>query len=256
MKFCCLFLAGLWVAAAQAPVLAPTGTLRATFLAGNPVQGRVDAKTGAASGPAADLTAELGRRIGVPIKVTGVAGVREVIESILNHTADIGFLAFDPTRAADVDFSQIYSLSWSSYLVLADSSLHAVAEADRAGIRIGASAGDSQELFLSRNLKKAELKRFTGVSAEDALKMLGSGEIEAYAANRQRLIEMAARAPGVRVLPDNFFAVQQAVIVAKGNRAALDIVNRFLDDARASGLIQAAIDRAKLKEAVDVAPKP
>ena len=29
------------------PNLAPTGTLRATFIANNPVQGRVDAQTGA-----------------------------------------------------------------------------------------------------------------------------------------------------------------------------------------------------------------
>ena len=34
--------------------LAPTGTLRAAFLASNPVQGRVDPKTGAVSGPAVD----------------------------------------------------------------------------------------------------------------------------------------------------------------------------------------------------------
>jgi hypothetical protein len=33
---------------------APTGTLRAIFLASNPAQGRVDAATGAVSGPAVD----------------------------------------------------------------------------------------------------------------------------------------------------------------------------------------------------------
>jgi hypothetical protein len=32
--------------------LAPTGTLRASFIENNPVQGRVDAKTGAVTGPA------------------------------------------------------------------------------------------------------------------------------------------------------------------------------------------------------------
>jgi len=33
-------------------------------------------------------------------------------------------------------------------------------------------------------------------------------------------------------------------------------VNQFLRDARASGLIQAAIDRAKMNGAVEVAPPP
>jgi hypothetical protein len=55
---------------AQSTVLAPTGTLRATFIVTNPVQGRVDARTGATTGPAPDLVRELARRLGVSPVVT------------------------------------------------------------------------------------------------------------------------------------------------------------------------------------------
>jgi polar amino acid transport system substrate-binding protein len=242
-------------AAADSPI-APTGTLRAAFLGSNPVQGRVDPKTGAVSGPAVDLTRELGKRLGVPVAIEGVTGMKAMVDGFKNHTLDIAFLAFDPTRATDVDFSQVYSLSWSSYIVLTNSPIHTAADADRDGIRIGAATGDSPELYLSRNLKKAEIKRYANPPAAEALRMLRAGEIDVYAANRQRLLEMAATAPETRVLPDNYFAVRQAIIVPKGNAAALEIINRFLDDARKSGLIQAAIDRAKLTGAVDVAPAP
>jgi len=44
--------------AGQTAALAPSGTLRAAFLDGNPVLGRVDAKTGAVTGPVADLVKE------------------------------------------------------------------------------------------------------------------------------------------------------------------------------------------------------
>jgi ABC-type amino acid transport substrate-binding protein len=84
--------------------------------------------------------------------------------------------------------------------------------------------------------------------------MLSTGEIDACAPNRQRLIEMAASAPNTRVLPDNYFAVKRAIIGPKGNTPALEVINRSLARARKSGLIQAAIDRAGLKGAVDVAP--
>lgn len=240
-------------AAAQTPV-APTGTLRAAFLASNPVQGRVDAKTGAVSGPAVELTRELAKRLHVPVTIAGVSGMRAMVDGFKANTFDIAFLAYDPARAGEVDFSQVYSLSWSSYIVMANSPLHAVADADRAGIRIGAATGDSPELFLSRNVKNAQISRYANPSAAEALRMLSAGEIDAYAANRQRLIEMAASNPNTRVLPDNYFAVKQAIIVLKGNAAALEVINRFLDDARKSGLIQAAIDRAGLKGAVEVAP--
>ncbi len=235
-------------------MLAPTGTLRAVFLQTNPVQGRVDPKTGAVSGPAVDLTRELGRQLGVPVSIMGVAGARPLIESVKNHTADIGFLAFDPTRAGDVDFSQVYSLSWSSYIVPVKSPLHAVADADRTGIRIGAATGDSPELYLSRNLKNAELIRYANPDVEQVFRMFAESDIDAWAANRQRLLEMTAVSKELRVLPDNYFAVKQAIIVPKGDRAALDAINRFLNEARASGLIRKAIDQAGLSGSVDVAP--
>jgi polar amino acid transport system substrate-binding protein len=238
---------------AQAQV-ASTGTLRAAFLASNPVQGRVDSKTGEVSGPAVDLTRELGKRLGLPVSIAGVSGMKAMVDGFKSHDFDIAFLAYDPTRATDVDFSQVYALSWASYIVPVSSPLHAVADADRAGIRIGAATGDSPELFLSRNLKSAQILRYANPSAEEALRRLAAGEFDAYAANRQRLMEMAASAPNTRVLIDNYFAVKQAIIVPKGNAAALDVINRFLDDARTSGFIQAAIDRAGLKGALDVAP--
>src|SRR5690349_21866601 len=79
--------------------LAPTGTLRATFLSGNPVQATVDASTGAISGPAADIVKELARRAGVPYTITPSNGAKELIERLNAHTADIGFLAWEIGRA-------------------------------------------------------------------------------------------------------------------------------------------------------------
>jgi polar amino acid transport system substrate-binding protein len=254
IRFRRLFVFVFVAAVSQAQNLAPTGTLRATFLQTNPVQGRVDPKTGVVTGPAADLTRELGRQLGVPVFVVGVPGARELIESITHHTADIGFLASDPSRATEVDFSRVYSLSWSSYIVPLNSSLHSVIDADRKGIRIGAAVGDSPQLYLSRNLKNAELKGYSSPHPEDVLKMLVSGEIDAWAANRQRLIDMSRTAPSLRVLDGNYSAVQQAIIVPKGDSAALGVINRFLESARDSGLIRQAIERAGLTGAVDVAP--
>src|SRR5258705_985034 len=82
--------------------LAPTGTLRAIFLEANPVQGTVDAATGAVSGPAAELTRALAQRLGVPAAITPVKGTAALMDGIKAGTADIGYLAFDPARAQEV----------------------------------------------------------------------------------------------------------------------------------------------------------
>jgi polar amino acid transport system substrate-binding protein len=246
-------LVALGCAAAFAQGLSPSGSLRAVFLANNPVQGRIDSKTETVTGPAADLTRELGREVGVPTTIMGVAGVREVIENLKTHAADIGFLAFDESRAVEVDFSRVYLLSLSGYIVRADSPLKKLDDVDRTGIRVGAARGDSPEIFLSKTLKNTNLKRYENPAAAEVVRLLQSGDVNVWAANRQRLIEMASSTPNLRVLPGNYTGVRQAVAVAKGNAAAMEVINRFLEKARDSGLVKAATDRAGLSASTEVA---
>jgi polar amino acid transport system substrate-binding protein len=238
---------------AMASDLAPTGLLRAAYIATNPVQAFVDPATKEVRGPAAELTRELAARAGVPFSISGANGVQGVIDRVKNGDADIGFVAFDPTRAVQVDFSQAYALAQNTYLVAENSPIRSVADADRPGLRIGVGARDAGDHFLTRTLKHAELKRNEGGNLEVALKQLAAGEIDAYAGNRMRLHGAAQRTPGLRLVADNFYGVEQSVIVPKGNAARLAIVEKFLEEARAAGLIAAAIARAGLT-GVDVAP--
>jgi polar amino acid transport system substrate-binding protein len=236
-----------------AKVLAPTGTLRATYIATNPVQAFVDPATKEVRGPAAEITRDLARRTGVPFTITGVNGVQGVIDSVRNGAADIGFVAYDPVRAEQVDFSQSYALAQNTYLVPESSSIRSVADADRAGVRIGVGARDAGDYFLTRTLKNAELKRNEGGNLDAAIKQLAAGEIDAYAGNRMRLHGAVQKTPGYRLVQDNFYGVEQSVIVPKGNAARLTIVEKFIDQARSSDLIADAIKRAGLV-GVDVAP--
>ena len=238
---------------ASAAELVPTGTLRAAFISTNPVQAVTDPKTGEVRGPAAELTRELARRLGVPGKIEGARGVPGVLAAVKNGEADIGFLAYDPPRAAEVDYSQTYSLAQNTFMVLDASPLKSVADIDRPGIRIGTTQGNTGDLYLTRTLKHVEFKRSKDGNMDMAMAMLRAREIDAYGTNRQRLFELAAANPGFRLLPDNFYGVPQAIIVKKGNKPLLQVVERMLDEARSSGLIAGAIKRAGLV-GVDVAP--
>ena len=234
--------------------LAPTGTLRAVFLATNPVQGRVDPQSGATSGPAPDLVRELARRLGVPHAITPMPDAAAVIDSVKRGTADIGFLAYEAARAAQVEFSTPYSLMASAYAVRADSAIRTTADVDRPGVKIGAVKGQSQEIFVSANVKNARVDVRPVVPPNDALAaMLISGEIDAFAANRGRMEDLARTSPRVRVLPDNFLVVGQAIVVNKGEGARLEELNRFLAEVRASGFVRSSIASAGVA-GVEAAP--
>ena len=240
--------------AADPAHLAPTGTLRAAFLGDNPVQGKVDPATGTVTGPVADLVKDLAQRLGVPYKILPDANARVVIDHLKSHTADIGFLAYEAARAEEVDFTRPYVLMYSTYVVRADADIQKAADADRPGKRIGAVKGQTPQIYLKNNLKNAELRTFDDMPPLDELqRLLTSGELDAFGANRQRMVDAAAHSPKLRALADNYSAVEQSLVVAKGHPEQIDALNSFLDEARASGLVKASLDRANINGA-EVAP--
>lgn len=234
--------------------LAPTASLRAVFLATNPMQGTVDPNTQEVTGPVADLVQELGRRLGVPVSIQPLPGVPAVIEAVQNASADIGFIAYDATRAQQVAFTQAYILGHNSYIVLADSPIRTLADADREGVRIGAREAVAVDLFLSRNLERAELIHLPRSTTEDdATRLLLAGELDAYAANTERLAMAAAIEPRIRVVDGSLMFAEQSLVVAAENAAGLAHLNRFIDEIRASGFLQSMVDRYGLA-GVEVAP--
>jgi polar amino acid transport system substrate-binding protein len=240
---------------ARAADLAPTGTLRATFLNGNPVQGTVDPKTGEISGPVADIVKGLARRAGVPFTITPSNGSKDLIEHLNNHIFDIGLLAYEAERSRQVDFSGPYLLMGSTYLVSTPSRIKTAADADRAGVKIGAVEGNAPTVYLQQHLKNAKVILWKAAPPyEEMIKMFASGEVDAYAGNRSRLAEAADHYSGLRVVPDNFTVLEQNLVVSKGDSVKLRILNDFLNEARSTTFLKDMLVRAKL--AGVEAPKP
>jgi len=225
---------------AYANDIAPSGTLRAVYLGSNPAQAVQDRATGAIRGASADLARELGKRINVPVELKPAASPQAVIDAVSSGAADIGFVAYEPSRAGTVEFSQTYMLVQQSFLVLDSSSIRAIADIDRAGQVIAGVRNDSITLYLKRKLKQATLLEVENNPAE-IQRLLTGKEIDAFGASRQRLTTLSTETPGSRVLPDTLFGVPQTIIVPKGRANVLTAVNRFIDEVRASGFLQSAI---------------
>ena len=228
--------------------LAPTGTLRAAFLATNPVHARVDSRTNTITGPVVDLTRELARRLGVPHVMIPAADAAAVIRSINDGSADIGYLAYDAGRAQQVDFAGGFAVMFNTYIVKTASPLRRVEDADAPGVRVGAVKGQTQELYVSRNLKRAQVRVFETMPDTAALQqMLVGGELDAFALNRQRVEELSAGSTGtLRPVSGSYIDVEQSFVVRKGQQENVAFLKRFVEELKASGFVKASIDRAGL----------
>jgi polar amino acid transport system substrate-binding protein len=238
-----LLMLALTVPSATADDLAPGGTLRGVFLASNPAQAVRDAATGEYRGASVDLAAELAKRHGLPLRMIPSANPATVIDAVAKGEADIGFVAFAPERVGTVAFSQVYMLVQQSFIVPDNSRIKSVKDIDADGLRISGGAGDSITLYLKRKLKQATLVETDNTPA-DAKRRLAAGEVDAFGANRQRLTTMLKDMPGYHILPDSLFGVTQTIIVPKDKAEVLAAVNRFIDEVRASGFLQNAIEKS------------
>jgi polar amino acid transport system substrate-binding protein len=144
---------------------------------------------------------------------------------------------------------------YNTYVVAADSPIKTAADADRPGVKIGAVRGQTQELYLTANIKQGEVKIYESQPPQPELeRLLLSGELQAFGANRQRMEDAAAKSPKLRALPDNFRVVVQEVVVEKGNPAKLAEIDALIDEMRSSGFIKASLERARIS-GVDVAQR-
>jgi polar amino acid transport system substrate-binding protein len=231
--------------------LAPTGRLRAGINYGNFILATKDRATGESRGVAVDLLQYVAGRLGVPAEIVAYDSVAVMGDAAPTNAWDIAFLGSDPQREALMSFTPAYLEIDATYLVPGASPLRTAAEADREGLRVAAPARANYELFLSRNLQRAQLVSTQGVPA--AFDLLVSGKVDALAGLKQALLDLLEKLPGSRILEGRFMGVQQSIAVPKGRDAGLAYLRRIVEDAKASGLVARAIEKTGAR-GVSVAP--
>ena len=236
--------------AGVAAELGRPGTLRAAINFGNPILAKRDA-AGQASGVSVDLAREAARRLGLPLELVLFSAAGQVVDAVKAGQVDIAFVAIDPVRAADMDYSAPYLIIEGAYLVRQGSALQHNAEVDRPGTRVAVGLGSAYDLFLSRALKAATLVRAATSPAVTDL-FLAQG-LDVAAGVKQQLQADASRVGGVRLLPGRFMVIEQAMGVPKGRTAIQAWLRGFVEDMKASGFVAKALQRHGIQGAV-VAP--
>jgi polar amino acid transport system substrate-binding protein len=164
---------------------------------------------------------------------------------------DLAFVAIDPVRAADLDYTAPYVIIEGAYLVREASPLRRNNEVDRAGTRIVVGRGSAYDLYLQRELKAATLVR--AVSSPAVTDLFIEQGLDVAAGVRQQLEADARRVGGVRLLPGRFMVIEQALGIPRGRPAAQAWLSRFIEEMKASGFVAEALRRHGIEGAA-VAP--
>ena len=222
--------------------LARAGRLRATINFGNPVLAQRDPQTGDPRGVSVDLAHELGRRLGVAVDLVTFDAAGKAFAALQAEDCDVGFLAIDPARAEELAFTSPYVLIEGTYIVRTTSPLREVEDVDREGVRIGAGKNAAYDLHLSRTLQHAKL--VYAPTSHAAIELFYAENLDAAAEVRQSLVAFAKEHPGLRVMNGRFMAIEQAMATPKRRTQALAYLRTFIEEAKASGFIEASLKRS------------
>ena len=238
------------VSAAGAAVrseLAPSGTLRAAINFGNPILASKDAASGEARGVSVDLARELGKRLGVPVELVTYTAAGKVVEGARSNEWDVAFVAIDPKRGADMEQTTPYVVIEGAYLVPQASPIRNNADVDRQGTRVVVGAGSAYDLYLSREIRNAQLVRSpTSPLVVDTMVRQG---YEVAAGVRQQLEADGKRLPGLRLLEGRFMVINQAMATPKGRQLGARYLGEFVEEMKASGFVAQALARHRIEGA-------
>jgi polar amino acid transport system substrate-binding protein len=210
-----------------------------------------DAADGSPQGIAPDLARELGRRTGLPIDFVRFPKAGLLADAVRDDAWDVAFIGAEPQRAKDIAFSAAYLEIPVTFLVPPGSPIRTIEDVDRDGVRIAVAEKSAYDLFLTRSLKKAALLRVAGI--DESFDLFAKEKLEALSGLKPKLVADAAKLPGSRVLEGQVTAVQQAVGTPVARQRAAAYLRAFVEDIKASGLVERTIRRHGIR-GVAVAP--
>lgn len=235
-------------------ILAPSGKLRVGLYPGSPTSIIRDPATGDSKGVGFDLGKEMAKRLGVPFEPVVFPKNAEVLAAVKSGQVDVAFTNATAARAKDMDFTPPYLDVEKGYLVPAGSPIATLADLDKPGIRVGVSAGSSSQAELSSVFKNAVI--ILAPTLKGAIEMLNQRKLDAFATNKAILFEMSDQMPGSRVLSGRWGLEHFSVAIPKGRDQGMPFVKKFVDETKAEGVVQKAVDRAGIRGTVKAGAQP
>lgn len=205
----------------------------------------VQTSPGSVTGLCVDVARELAARMQVTLVDSQYDSGTRMMNAGRDGDWDLAFVNLDlnfpqPGLAATPPFLELDQ----TYLVRGDSPYRSVADVDTPGVRVATFSPSAIEGYLRQNLRFASVLDVASIA--HGVRAIEDGEADVYAASRAELADGGWRLAGGRVLGDSITRFRWGIAVASGRTDLLDYVRRFLDDAKANGIIRSAIDRYKV----------
>ena len=219
--------------------LAPKGYLRAAINLSNFLLVTGTDDQGNPEGVSPDLAKALANELNIEYKLIPFKRPGELADAVIDDVWDIGNIANESERAKSITFSHPYTLIESTFLVRESSKINSLKYVDKKDVRIAVAERSAYDLWLTENIKNAELIRAKSIDL--SFKIFEDNSYEVLAGLKPRLIDDLKNTKNCKILPGAFTFIKQCIGSKPGNPEAEKFINNFIEKNTKNGFIESLL---------------
>jgi polar amino acid transport system substrate-binding protein len=219
--------------------LAPKGYLRAAINLSNFLLVTGTDDQGNPEGVSPDLAKALANELNIEYKLIPFKRPGELADAVTDDVWDIGNIANESERAKSITFSHPYTLIESTFLVRESSEINSLQDVDKKDVRIAVAERSAYDLWLTENIKNAELIRAKSIDL--SFKIFEDNSYEVLAGLKPRLIDDLKNTKNCKILSGAFTFIKQCIGSKPGNPEAEKFINNFIDKNTKNGFIESLL---------------
>ena len=216
--------------------LAPKGYLRAAINLSNFLLVTGKESNGDPQGVSPDMAKALANELNVDIKLITFNRPGELADAISEDVWDIGNIANEPERAKSITFSLPYTTIESTFLIRNGLNINSLQDVDKKGIKIAVAERSAYDLWLTENIKNANLIR--AKSIDESFSVFQENKYEVLAGLRPKLIDEMKKTTDCYLLDEPFTFINQCIGSKPGNLEAKNFINNFVKKNIENGFIK------------------
>lgn len=191
-----------------------------------------------------DIAREIALEMGRELVVKDVA-FDSIIHEVKSGKADIGVagISYSDERAKQVDFSLEYTTSRQVVLVRKNSKINSIDDIN--GKKIAVQLGSVADMYVSDMYNNKDIIREKKYLA--AIQDLKDKKVSVVVMDELPALEIVRENDDIKILNDILAEDSYGIIVDKGNRELLDVINRVVERLKQEGKIDEFILRHSSK---------
>ena len=188
-----------------------------------------------------EVAGAIAEKMGLTLEIEDIA-FDSIIPELQSGKADIGAagMTVSEDRLKNVDFSDTYTTASQVIIVKEDSDI--AGPDDLAGKIIGVQLGTTGDIYASDyEAEGSTIERYN--KGFEAVQAMIQGKIDAVVIDVEPAKVFVSQNEGIKILDEALTVEEYAIAVKKGNTELLDQINGALAELKASGELQAIIDK-------------